>query len=124
MALCEKAANGRGSIWCTVVAHSAHPCQCIARIDRFGKDFEFYLKVLALRQQRQEILATNIANADTPNYKARDVDFNATLREAMGEGGLPRLPDTSLTLTSARHIPARAHSTGPAQELYRVPTQP
>ena len=97
----------------------------IAMIDRIGKDFEFYQKALALRQQRQEILATNIANADTPNFKARDIDFNATLREAMGQGGgLPRLPDTSLTLTSARHIPAQAHSTFPGTELYRVPTQP
>ncbi|WP_066454304.1 flagellar basal body rod protein FlgB [Castellaniella caeni] len=93
-------------------------------IDRISKDFDFQQQALALRQQRQEILASNIANADTPNYKARDIDFNATLREALGEGGLPRLPDTALTLTSARHIPARAHTTGPAQELYRVPTQP
>jgi flagellar basal-body rod protein FlgB len=94
-------------------------------IDGIGKDFEFYQKALALRQQRQEILATNIANADTPNYKARDIDFSATLRQAMGQdGGLPRLPDTSLTLTSPRHIPAKAHSTAPATELYRVPLQP
>ena len=42
----------------------------------------------------------------------------------MGDGGLPRLPGTSLTLTSARHIPASAHTSGPAEELYRVPTQP
>jgi len=104
---------------------SIHLIALHAMIDRIGKDFEFYQKALALRQQRQEILATNIANSDTPNYKARDIDFNATLREAMGENtGVPRLPDTSLTLTSARHIPARAHSTGPAQELYRVPLQP
>lgn len=94
-------------------------------IDGIGKDFEFYQNALALRQQRQEILATNIANADTPNYKARDIDFSATLRQAMGQGGgLPRLPDTSLTLTSVRHIPAKAHTPAPAQELYRVPTQP
>lgn len=94
-------------------------------IDGISKDFEFYQKALALRQQRQEVLATNIANADTPNYKARDIDFSATLRQAMGQGGgLPRLPDTSLTLTSPRHIPAKAHTTAPADELYRVPLQP
>jgi flagellar basal-body rod protein FlgB len=107
-----------------VDARFIHPIALHAMIDRIGKDFEFYQKALALRQQRQELLATNIANSDTPNYKARDIDFNATLREAMGEGGLPRLPDTALTLTSPRHIPAQAHSTGPAQELYRVPLQP
>ncbi|TAN27709.1 MAG: flagellar basal body rod protein FlgB [Castellaniella sp.] len=94
-------------------------------IDGIGKDFEFYQKALTLRQQRQEVLATNIANADTPNYKARDIDFSATLRQAMGQGGgLPRLPDTSLTLTSPRHIPAKAHTAAPGQELYRVPLQP
>jgi flagellar basal-body rod protein FlgB len=94
-------------------------------IDGIGKDFEFYQKALTLRQQRQEVLATNIANADTPNYKARDIDFSATLRQAMGQGGgLPRLPDTSLTLTSPRHIPAKAHTEAPAQDLYRVPLQP
>ncbi|CAM5190667.1 Flagellar basal body rod protein FlgB OS=Castellaniella defragrans OX=75697 GN=HNR28_000425 PE=3 SV=1 [Castellaniella defragrans] len=94
-------------------------------IDGIGKDFDFYQKALALRQQRQDILATNIANADTPNYKARDMDFSATLRQAVGEGGGSlRLPDTSLTLTSARHIPAQAHTTVPGQELYRVPLQP
>ncbi|MFT0531535.1 flagellar basal body rod protein FlgB [Castellaniella hirudinis] len=94
-------------------------------IDPIGKDFSFYQKALALRQQRQEILATNIANADTPNYKARDIDFSTALRQATGaDRGVPRLPDTSLTLTSARHIPAQAHSGGPAQERYRMPLQP
>jgi len=91
-------------------------------IDRIGKEFEFQQTALSLRQQRQEVLASNIANADTPNYKARDIDFAASLREAMGES--LRLPDTRLALTSARHIPARAHTAGPAEELYRVPTQP
>jgi len=94
-------------------------------IDGIGKDFDFYQKALALRQQRQEVLATNIANADTPNYKARDIDFSAALREAVGNaGGVPRLPDTSLTLTSPRHIPAQAHTAAPGEELYRVPLQP
>ncbi|HUH40860.1 MAG TPA: flagellar basal body rod protein FlgB [Castellaniella sp.] len=91
-------------------------------IDRISKAFEFQQTALSLRQQRQEVLASNIANADTPNYKARDIDFGATLQGAMDER--MRLPDTRLALTSARHIPAQALSSGPAQELYRVPTQP
>lgn len=93
-------------------------------IDRIGQDFNFYQQALDLRQQRQEILASNIANADTPNYKARDVDFGASLKQALGRDGLPRLPDTALTLTSARHIPAQARSEAPSGELYRVPFQP
>ncbi|MER1966515.1 flagellar basal body rod protein FlgB [Castellaniella sp. GW247-6E4] len=91
-------------------------------IDRIGKEFEFQQTALSLRQQRQEVLASNIANADTPHYKARDIDFAASLRGALDER--MRLPDTRLTLTSARHIPAQAHTAGPAEELYRVPTQP
>lgn len=91
-------------------------------IDRISENFDFYQKALSLRQQRQEILASNIANADTPNYKARDINFAATLRDAMGEH--MRLPDTQLTLTSPRHIPAQALSADPVDILYRQPTQP
>lgn len=91
-------------------------------IDRIGEDLGFYQKAISLRQQRQEVLAANIANADTPNYKSRDFDFGAALKEAMGES--MRLPNTQLALTSARHIPAKAVSPDPAELLYRQPLQP
>lgn len=39
---------------------------------------------LSIRGQRQQLLASNVANADTPNYKARDIDFTAALQQAMG----------------------------------------
>jgi len=42
-----------------------------------------YSKALDLRAQRQQILASNIANADTPNYKARDFDFSTAMSRAM-----------------------------------------
>lgn len=90
-------------------------------IDRIGQEFGFNQQVVALRQQRQEVLAANIANADTPNYKARDFDFNAALKDAMGER--MRLPDTRLALTSERHIPAAAITPHPAELLYRQPVQ-
>ena len=41
---------------------------------------------LALREQRLQLLAANIANADTPNYQAQDLDFNSALRAAMQPG--------------------------------------
>lgn len=41
-------------------------------------------KALSIRGQRQQLLASNVANADTPNYKARDIDFNSALQQAMG----------------------------------------
>lgn len=91
-------------------------------IDRIGGDLSFYQTAIGLRQQRQEVLAANIANADTPNYKARDLDFSAALQDAVGER--IRLPDTQLALTATRHIPAKAVSPDPAQLLYRQPLQP
>jgi len=91
-------------------------------IDRIGEDFRFHQQALALRTQRQEVLSSNIANADTPNYKARDFDFRAAMEGAL-EGRM-RLPDTSLALTSARHIPGKAVSAGPVDMLYRQPLQP
>src|SRR5690606_10222623 len=90
--------------------------------DRIGEDLRFFQTAINLRQQRQEVLAANIANADTPNYKARDFDFGSALKDAMGEG--MRLPDTQLALTSARHIPAKAVTPDPAELLYRQPLQP
>lgn len=93
-------------------------------IDRIGDDLGFYQSALGLRQQRQQVLAANIANADTPNFKARDFDFTSALQEAMGSGGNMRLPDTQLALTSTRHIPAKAVTPDPAQLLYRQPLQP
>ncbi len=45
--------------------------------------FSLNQNVLNLRAQRQQLLASNIANADTPNYKARDIDFNSALQAAM-----------------------------------------
>ena len=44
--------------------------------------FGIHGKALALRSQRLSLLASNIANASTPNYKARDIDFDAALKEA------------------------------------------
>jgi len=90
--------------------------------DRIGADLQFFQSAINLRQQRQEVLASNIANADTPNYKARDFNFSEALRNAMGES--MRLGDTHLTLTSDRHIPAKAITPDPAELLYRQPLQP
>jgi flagellar basal-body rod protein FlgB len=91
-------------------------------MDRIGDDLSFFQTALNLRQQRQQVLAANIANADTPNYKARDFDFGSTLQAAMTDR--MRLPDTKLTLTSPRHIPGQATSPDRADLLYRQPLQP
>ena len=98
-------------------------------IDRIGDDLKFHQTALALRQQRQEVLAANIANADTPGFKARDFAFSDALRQATqgsAAPGVPRLPDTTLAMTSERHIPGRATSSVSLDDhlRYRVPLQP
>lgn len=91
-------------------------------LDRISEHFSFYQRAVDLRAQRQEILSSNIANADTPGYKARDFDFGQALASAQAERGLP---NTSLALTSTRHIPAQAGRMVPdADVLYRTPLQP
>lgn len=54
-----------------------------AVIDRLDQMFRFQAEALKLRSARQELLSSNIANADTPNYKAVDFDFASALKEAV-----------------------------------------
>ena len=56
----------------------------IGKIDQY---LSFNETALSLRAQRQELLASNIANADTPNYKARDIDFTSALQNALASKG-------------------------------------
>lgn len=51
-------------------------------IDRLDEFMRFQTEALKLRSQRQELLAANIANADTPSYKAVDFDFGKALQAA------------------------------------------
>lgn len=87
----------------------------------FGKALGIHEQALGFRAQRAEVLANNIANADTPNYKARDLDFASVLAEQsnrMQRGGV------SLNRTDSRHIPADGVITGEAEMPYRIPMQP
>ena len=90
-------------------------------IDKLDAALGFQREALNLRVQRQEVLAANIAHADTPNYKARDFDFSSRLSQAVEQG---RKSDSfSLSTTSARHIAAQAGSMPDQDLLYRVPSQ-
>ena len=51
-------------------------------ISRLTDNLDFHSQALVLRSERQRLIAGNIANADTPGYKARDFDFAAALRDA------------------------------------------
>lgn len=84
------------------------------------RHFDYRLQVMNLRAARQQVLATNIANADTPGYQARDVDFATRLKQLQaGEAS------GALTTTHARHL-AAGGSRGPAglELRYRAAEQP
>jgi flagellar basal-body rod protein FlgB len=89
-------------------------------IDRL---FSLHQAALSARAHRSQVLASNIANADTPGYQARDVDFKAALRQAVGSGGdQPQ----AMVRTSHRHMNAEG-MTGNSPPLgplvYRTVTQ-
>ena len=64
---------------------------------KLDQAFGIHEQALKLRGYRSEVLASNLANADTPGYNARDMDFAQVLR-----GGQHKAPQ--LTATNARHI--------------------
>ncbi|PWB39844.1 MAG: flagellar basal body rod protein FlgB [Rhodocyclales bacterium] len=91
-------------------------------IDRIDDTLGFHQRALGLRAYRQEVLASNIANADTPHYKARDLDFKASLQGAMGGKGGMGGP-LELARTAPRHLPAGGNAPAGARLLYRTETQ-
>ena len=74
---------------------------------RFDKAMEMVEQGLDVRVRRQNILASNIANKDTPGYKARDLDFRAVL-EAAEQGS-----EGTLYRTDERHIPTASQASEP-----------
>lgn len=71
---------------------------------------------LLYRARRMDVLAANLANADTPNYLARDLDFSSALDGAFAAA-------TRLTATDPRHIAQGSMTRGDTLK-YRVPHQP
>ncbi|WP_437610713.1 flagellar basal body rod protein FlgB [Erwinia sp. V71] len=92
-------------------------------LDKLDAALNFGTEALNLRAQRQEILASNIANADTPGYQARDIDFASQLKKTL-EQGRAQGSGMSLALTSARHIPAETVQKPALDLMYRIPDQP
>jgi flagellar basal-body rod protein FlgB len=89
-------------------------------LNKLDSALGFHQDALRIRAQRQELIAANIANADTPHYKARDIDFKATMQQAAKQvagGGL------STVKTSALHFNGIAtqnpNSAGPGEPLFR-----
>lgn len=93
-------------------------------ISRIGDELMPNAQALELRARRQEVLAANLANAETPGYKARDFDFGAALRAASGtpEAGAAPGP-LRLAATDARHLRGDAGDGLPVALKYRTPAQ-
>lgn len=91
-------------------------------IDQLEASLHFHQQALGLRQERQKVLTSNIANADTPGYKARDMDFASALKKAVEQGG--NAGGLALSRTSARHIEGQGLAGASRDLLYRVPDQP
>ncbi|MCP5277324.1 MAG: flagellar basal body rod protein FlgB [Thiobacillus sp.] len=93
-------------------------------LNKIDKEIAFVQSALNLRARRQEMLASNLANADTPNYKARDLDFASALRSAMGAAGGLGGP-LAMQRSHAGHLDgAGAGSSAAAGMKYRSAVQP
>jgi len=76
---------------------------------------------LMLRSQRTEVLARNIANADTPGYKARDLDFHAVLA---AQTQAAKTNAGNIQATHSRHLSTDQGAAGSADLQYRMPLMP
>ena len=79
-----------------------------------------HARALTVRSQRASLLANNMANADTPNYKAQDINFRETLKQQMVNAG----SGSKMNMTHSNHIPLSSGlgSTNPVIQ-FRVPNQ-
>lgn len=90
-------------------------------LDKF---FGINQQALTIHSRRSEILAGNLANADTPGYKARDIDFKAALQAVKSD-----LDAGSLNTSNARHITSTGVTAGRVDDVlgemkFRTPSQP
>ncbi len=97
-------------------------------LDRINSTLDFNATALLLRSERGRVLSSNIANADTPHYKARDFDFRAALSQATGvqmnAGGSAAEPArAAMARTASGHLPFAAANGGNPPLVYRTPLQ-
>ena len=90
-------------------------------LNRLDDMLSFHTQALRVRDQRQQVLASNIANADTPNYKARDLDFKSALQGALNGAGSSG--GTALATTAPGHLAGNPGSAADTGLLYRTPAQ-
>ena len=83
-------------------------------LNRLTDSLNFNAEALSLRSERQRLIASNIANADTPGYVARDMDFAKALREATGSVATPG----AMATTQPGHLSTTAGARDEAELLY------
>ncbi|MGB0129042.1 MAG: flagellar basal body rod protein FlgB [Rhodocyclaceae bacterium] len=90
--------------------------------DKIANPLAFHQKALNVNAHRQQVLASNIANADTPHFKARDIDFKSMLQGALrgSGGGTGSLP---LMRTAPAHLQASGSGLFGTQLKYRQEQQ-
>lgn len=88
----------------------------------FDNALGIHQHALQARVQRAEVLANNMANADTPGYKARDIDFQAMMKQAQSQTS-----GFGMSTTHSGHIAQGGAAPGSVNDndlLYRTPQQP
>jgi flagellar basal-body rod protein FlgB len=88
-------------------------------LNRLTDNLDFHAQALTLRAERQRLIASNIANADTPGYVARDMDFSQALKEATGA----MQPARALAASQPGHIAGTPGARGEPNLLYATPAQ-
>ena len=75
-------------------------------MDKLDAEFNFGKQALDLRAYRQQLLSENVANADTPGYKSRDVNFASALNQALGSraGSLPGAVYSNAGITRSGYV--------------------
>ena len=87
------------------------------------RHFGVHAPALEFRSDRSKVLASNLANADTPNFKARDIRFEDVLRAKGLEAGRGGVASVQLAATHSAHI-RTGDTAGGARLMYRNPYQP
>jgi flagellar basal-body rod protein FlgB len=89
-------------------------------LNRLTDSLNFQAEALTLRSERQRLIASNIANADTPGYVARDITFASALRQGTGQASVAQTglasPHVSMTATQAGHLNLNGQPAGSKQD--------
>ena len=88
-------------------------------LNRLTDALDFQAQALSLRSERQRLIASNIANADTPGYVAREMDFAQALRNATGAGQ----PAPTLAASQPGHLAGTASGGSFSTLMYASPSQ-